>query len=123
MGTVIEATGRSLQTVTTVSTLVEAGIDRNLASQKPPFRVTPASSFAGYRRADRPGNSAKTHILSRRRHKPAATTTPKTAETLAFPSRAHARPREAPKLSCQLQEELRRLLRVERGLRGLEKRI
>jgi hypothetical protein len=30
-----------------VSTLVEAGIDRNLASQKPPFRVTPASGFAG----------------------------------------------------------------------------
>jgi hypothetical protein len=47
MGTVTKATRRSLQTVTTVSTLVEAGIDRNLASQKPPFRVTPASGFAG----------------------------------------------------------------------------
>jgi hypothetical protein len=45
--TVAEATRRSLQTVTTVSTLVEAGIDRNLAAQKPPFRVTPASGFAG----------------------------------------------------------------------------
>lgn len=47
MGTVTEATRRSLQTVTTVSTLVEAGIDKNLASQKPPFRVMPASGLAG----------------------------------------------------------------------------
>jgi hypothetical protein len=35
-------------------------------------------------------------FLSRRRHKPAATTAPKAAETLAFP---RARTREAPKLA------------------------
>jgi hypothetical protein len=37
MGTVTEATRRSLETVTTLSTLVEAGIDKNLASQNRRF--------------------------------------------------------------------------------------
>ena len=74
-------------------------IDKNLARQKPPFRATPAERFRRRRRADRPETGPKRTFLRRRRHKPAATTAPKAAETLAFSSRARARPREAPKFA------------------------
>jgi len=74
-------------------------IDKNLARQKPPFHATPAERFHRRRRADRPETGPKRTFLRRRRHKPAATTAPKAAETLAFSSRARARPREAPKFA------------------------
>jgi hypothetical protein len=75
---------------TTLSTQAEAGIDKNLVSQKPPFKAAPASGFAGTGVQIDRETEPKHPFISRRRHKPAADTAPKAADTRIFLARGRA---------------------------------